>query len=57
LELLGIEPERFRPMRKLVLDQLGEGGLEGDLASLLEEAESEGNGLGRNRRDMKGGAR
>jgi hypothetical protein len=57
LELLGIEPERFRHVRKLVLDQLGEGGLEGDLVPLVVDAGSEGNGLGRNRRDMKGGAR
>lgn len=56
LELLGIDPGRFRTMRKRVLDELGEGGLEGDLVPLLADTGSEGNGLGRNKRDMKGGA-
>ena len=56
LELLGIDPALFRTMRKVVLDQLGEGGLEGDLVPLVADTGSEGNGLGRNKRDMKGGA-
>jgi len=56
LELLNLERERFRLVRKLVLDQLGEGGLEGDLVPLLVDTGSQGNGLGRNRRGMKGGS-
>jgi len=55
LELLGLSAEQFGKLRKLILDQLGESGLEGDLAPLLIEGRSEGNGLGRNRRGMKGG--
>jgi hypothetical protein len=57
LEMLGIEAERFSLVRKMILDQLGEGGLEGDLVPLMVDTGSEGNGLGRNKRDMKGGAR
>jgi len=56
LEMLGLAPERFAPVRKLVLDQLGEGGLEGDLVPLVMDTESQGNGSGRNKRSMKGGA-
>ncbi len=50
LELLGVSPDRFRAFRKLVLDELGESGLEGDLAPLLIEARSVGSGTGRDRR-------
>jgi len=56
LEVLGIDPERYRPLRKLILDQLGEGGLEGDLVPMLVDTGSQGNGSGRNKRSMKGGA-
>ncbi len=56
LELLGLAPERFAPVRKLILDQLGEGGLEGDLVPLVVDTGSQGIGSGRNKRSMKGGA-
>jgi len=55
LELLGLNAEQFGKLRKLILDQLGESGLEGDLAPLLIEGRSEGNGQGRDRQGMKGG--
>lgn len=56
LELINLEHERFKQLRKLILDQLGEGGLEGDLVPLLVDAGSQGNGSGRNRHGMKGGS-
>jgi len=56
LELLNLEDARFRTLRKLILDQLGEGGLEGDLVPLLVDTGSQGSGSGRNIRGMKGGS-
>jgi len=56
LELLNLEDGRFRTLRKLILDQLGEGGLEGDLVPLLVDTGSQGIGSGRNIRGMKGGS-
>lgn len=49
------EGHKAQAFRKLVLDELGTDGLERDLLNLLETGQDK-DGMGRNRRGMKGGA-